>query len=156
PPPVQHECEVDGDCSAPADPCAGPRRCVAFTCQPGSPLADETACNDGNPATPYDVCRAGKCSGFACGNDAQCSDGQACDGTEHCSANVCVSGVALQCPLDAGPCYDSFCDLQAGCVVQKHPDGSSCVTSGSGSPGTCSAGVCQQTYSRKRWKHNGR
>ncbi|HTO09861.1 MAG TPA: hypothetical protein VMR86_22610 [Myxococcota bacterium] len=156
PPPVQHECEADADCAAPADACAGPRHCVAYTCQAGSALPDETACDDGNASTPYDVCRGGKCSGFACGSDAQCSDGQACDGAERCSGNVCVSGAALQCPLDSGPCYDSFCDLSAGCVVQLHPDGSSCVTSSSGSAGTCSAGVCQQTYSRKRWKHRDR
>ena len=145
PPAAPHECSVDTDCSAPSDPCAGPRKCVAFACVPGSPLPDETACDDGNASTLYDVCRSGTCTGFACGNDAQCSDGQACNGAELCSANSCVSGTPLNCPLDAGPCYDSFCDSTQGCLVQLHPDGTSCVTSASGSSGTCVAGVCQAT-----------
>src|SRR5262249_51204819 len=59
-----HECTVDTDCSPPSDPCAGPRMCVSFTCVAGSPLPDETACNDGNASTLYDVCRSGKCTGF--------------------------------------------------------------------------------------------
>jgi hypothetical protein len=154
-PAAPHECDVDGDCSAPADPCAGARACVAYTCQPGTPLPDETACNDGNAATLYDVCRQGVCTGFACGSDAQCSDGQACNGTERCSGNACISGTPLQCPLDAGPCYDSFCDAALGCQVQLHPDGTACLTSVSGSPGTCSAGVCQATAAPKRWKRWG-
>ena len=140
-----HECEADGDCTAPADRCAGQPHCVAYTCQAGAALPDETACDDGNASKPYDVCRSGTCTGFACGNDGQCSDGQACNGTELCSANVCVSGQALACPLDAGPCYDSFCDATQGCLVQMHPDGSACLTSVSGSAGTCSSGVCQAT-----------
>jgi hypothetical protein len=150
-----HECEADTDCAAPADRCAGPRRCVAYACQPGSPRQDETACDDGSASTPYDVCRQGVCTGFACGSDPQCSDGQACNGTERCSANVCVAGDPLQCPTDSGPCFDSFCDLALGCRVQLHPDGEACLTAVSASPGTCSAGVCQPTYTRKRGKHGG-
>jgi hypothetical protein len=139
------ECTVDSDCAAPADPCAGAPKCVTSKCQAGSPLPDETACSDGNPSTLYDVCRGGTCTGFACGNDAQCSDGQACNGTELCSGNTCVSGTPLSCPLDAGPCYDSFCDATQGCLVQLHPDGTACVTSDTSSAGTCAAGVCQVT-----------
>jgi len=153
PPP---ECNADADCSAPADPCRGSRVCMASKCQPGTPLADGSACNDADAATRYDVCRAGVCTGFACGSDAQCSDGQACNGTERCDAGACVSGTALQCPTDSGPCFDSFCDAALGCRVQLHPDGSTCLTSVSSTPGTCSAGACMATETRKTHRRGGR
>jgi hypothetical protein len=162
------QCNVDSDCGAPSDPCAGPKACVAHMCQPGaSPLADETSCSDGNPATAYDVCRSGVCRGFACGSDAQCSDGadcngvercvnnacvpgtpmvcddgDACNGTESCVGSACVAGSALQCPTQGGPCYDAFCDPALGCRVQLHPDGEACTTATSGTAGQCVAGVC--------------
>ena len=162
------QCNVDSDCPAPTDVCAGPQTCVNHTCQAGTaPLADETPCNDGSASTKYDVCRSGVCRGFACGSDAQCSDGQACNGAERCVANACVAGTpmvcddgnvcngtetcvgsscvagsALACSTDQGPCFDSFCDATAGCTVQVHPDGTACQTSISGTSGQCSAGVC--------------
>jgi len=162
------QCNADADCGAPADPCSGPRVCVAHLCQSGSsPLPDETRCNDGRTSTPYDVCRSGVCRGFACGVDAQCSDGDACNGTERCVSNACSAGAPmvcddrnacngletcqsstcragtpLACPTDQGPCFAAYCDTSAGCAVQTYPDGTACTTASSGSPGTCSAGVC--------------
>jgi hypothetical protein len=162
------QCNLDADCSAPADACAGPRVCVAHMCQPGSsPLPDETTCNDGNASTRYDVCRSGACRGFACGNDSQCSDGQACNGSERCVSNSCVAGTpmvcndgnqcngtetcvgsscvpgtAMQCPATDGPCFDAFCDPAMGCRVQVHPDGEMCTTAMSGASGQCASGVC--------------
>src|SRR6266850_2514615 len=162
------QCNVDADCGAPADLCAGPQACVAHVCQRGaSPLSEDTACSDGNAATKFDVCRSGVCRGFACGNDAQCSDGQACNGAERCVNNACaagtpmvcndgnlcngtetcvgsacVAGTAMQCPAADGPCFDAFCDPALGCRVQLHPDGEVCTTATSGSSGQCVAGVC--------------
>ena len=162
------QCNVDSDCPAPADLCAGPQVCVAHMCQAGSsPRPDETACNDGKASTLYDVCRSGVCRGFACGNDSQCSDGAACNGTERCVSNVCVAGTPMvcndgnqcngtetcvgstcvagtapQCPLDSGPCFDAFCDPAVGCRVQMHPDGETCTTTTSGTSGQCASGVC--------------
>jgi hypothetical protein len=162
------QCNVDTDCPAPADPCAGPLACVTHLCQAGSsPQGDESACNDGNASTLYDVCRSGACRGFACGNDAQCSDGEACNGTERCMANACVAGAPMvcgdgdscngvetcwnsacvagtppACPTDEGPCFASMCDPSVGCAVQVYPDGTACTSSISGSAGTCSAGAC--------------
>jgi hypothetical protein len=162
------QCNADSDCGAPADPCAGPKVCVAQVCQSSaSPLADDTGCNDGNASTAYDVCRSGVCRGFACGSDSQCSDGAACNGAERCVNNACVAGTpmlcddsdrcngtetcvgsacvagsAMQCPTEGGPCFDAFCDPALGCRVQLHPDGEVCVTATSGSSGQCVAGVC--------------
>jgi len=162
------QCIVNSDCPAPADSCAGPQVCVANKCQAGtSPKPDETTCNDGSATTKYDVCRAGVCRGFACGTDAQCSDGNACDGVEKCVRNTCmagtpvvcgdgnvcngtetcqngacVSGTPMTCPTDDGPCFDAFCDAVQGCRVTTHPDGSVCKTQTSAQDGMCSAGVC--------------
>jgi len=162
------QCGTAADCPAPADACAGPQACSNHQCIAGAqPQPDETACNDGNASTRYDVCRSGVCRGFACGSDAQCSDGQACDGVESCVNNACVAGTpmvcddgnvcngvetcvgsscvagtALACSTDSGPCFDAYCDTSAGCQVTTHPDGSSCATSMSGTTGQCSAGVC--------------
>jgi hypothetical protein len=176
------QCSVDADCPAPSDPCSGPRACVAHQCQAGSsPQPDETACNDGSASTRYDVCRAGVCRGFACGADAQCSDGNACNGIEHCVANACVAGAPMvcddgnacngletcqssacvagtppACPTDSGPCFAAYCDASAGCGVQTYPDGTAC-TSSSGSAGTCSAGACTvPTISRWHRRHRSR
>jgi hypothetical protein len=165
------QCNVDTDCGAPADLCAGPQACVAHTCQAGTtPRADNTTCNDGNSSTPFDVCRSGVCRGLACGNDSQCSDGQACNGAERCVNNACVAGTpmvcsdgnqcngtetcvgsacvagtAMQCPADDGPCFDAFCDPAQGCRVQIHPDGEMCSTAMSGASGQCASGVCVAT-----------
>jgi hypothetical protein len=177
------QCNVDSDCPAPADVCAGPQACVSHRCQAGAtPRTDETACDDADPSTRYDVCRSGACRGFACGDDSQCSDGADCNGIESCVANVCVAGTPMvcgdgnvcngtetcvgstcaagtapQCPLTEGPCYDAFCDPTAGCLVQLHPDGEACTTSSSGSAGVCSAGVCvTQSTPSTRGGHRGR
>ena len=164
---TQAQCNADADCSAPSDVCAGPKVCSAHMCVAGTPLPDNSTCNDKNASTKFDVCRAGVCRGFACGSDAQCSDGQACNGSERCVNNSCVAGTpmvcgdgnvcngtetcvgsscvagtAMQCPTDDGPCYDSFCDPAQGCRVQVHPDGQSCQTSMSGASGQCASGVC--------------
>ena len=162
------ECNVATDCPAPADACAGPQSCVNHSCQAGSaPLPDQTACNDGNAATKYDVCLSGVCHGYACGSDADCSDGQACNGVERCVANACVAGTPmvcsdgnvcngtetcvgsscvagtpLACSTDQGPCFAASCDATAGCQVQVYPDGTACQTSVSATSGQCSAGAC--------------
>jgi hypothetical protein len=162
------QCNVAADCGAPADTCAGPLDCVNHQCRPGSsPLADNTSCNDRNAATRFDVCLAGVCRGFACGNDPQCSDGEACNGQERCVNNTCVAGTPMSCgdgnvcngtetcrnstcmagtpmncPVDNGPCFDAFCDPTLGCQVTMHPDGSQCTTANMGQSGQCAAGVC--------------
>ena len=164
------QCEVDTDCAASTDMCAGPRVCSSHMCVSSAPRADGTTCSDGNASTRFDVCQSGVCRGFACGSDAQCSDGEACNGAERCVSNACVAGppmvcgdgdvcngaetcrnstclagTSVQCPADPGPCMDSFCDPAAGCRVQAHPNGSMCTMTGTSAPGQCSAGACVAT-----------
>ncbi len=161
------QCNIDADCGASSNACAGPRVCSNHVCVDGAPRANGTSCSDGSASTRYDVCESGTCRGYACGSDSHCSDsegcngvercvnrvcvagtpmvcgdGNVCNGTESCSLSTCVSGQAMQCPLEGGPCFDSFCDPAEGCSVEAHPDGSTCTTSASSLAGRCASGLC--------------
>jgi hypothetical protein len=161
------QCIVDTDCPASTNACMGPQTCSNNMCVTGTPRADGTTCNDGNSSTRYDVCQAGTCRGFACGSDAQCNDGQGCNGvercvsntcvagtpmvcndgnrcngTETCSGSACVAGTPMTCPTEDGPCFDAFCDPAQGCRVSVHPDGTTCTTATTSAAGMCASGVC--------------
>ncbi len=161
------QCNVAADCPAQSNPCAGPLACSNHTCVAGAPRADGTTCDDGSASTRYDICESGTCRGYACGSDAQCGDGESCNGierclnracvagaamvcgdgnicngTESCRTSTCVAGSALQCSLEGGPCFDAFCDPVQGCRVVAHPDGTTCTTASSASAGVCASGIC--------------
>ena len=53
-------------------------------------MADGVSCDDRNGATLNDVCTAGVCSGQAmqCRSNADCSDGNACNGAEICNGGL--------------------------------------------------------------------
>jgi cysteine-rich repeat protein len=111
-------CHADGDCND-GNPCNGTERCDAHLCARGLPLADGAACTGG-------TCRARLCAPAGCGNgtldpgeecddnnrvagdgceanclfschvDADCSDGNPCNGTETCGSNhVCATTAPL-------------------------------------------------------------
>ncbi len=161
------QCSVNADCPASTDPCMGPSVCSNHACVAGAPRADGTTCSDGSAATRFDVCEAGSCRGYACGSDAHCSDGAACNGSERCSnrscvagtpmvcgdgnvcngvetcsGSACVAGTSMQCSLEGGPCFDAFCDPALGCRVETHPDGTTCTTTASSLAGQCASGLC--------------
>jgi len=50
----------------------------------------------------------------ACTTDADCDNGNVCDGVEHCQAGVCYNGKPLFCD-DADPCTTNTCDATLGC-----------------------------------------
>lgn len=69
-----------------------------------------------------------------CAADAECDDGDACNGPEACDpgAGFCVVGEAPTCD-DGEACTEDICDVDAGCVHR--------LTDGDGdgvAPGTCS------------------
>ena len=161
------QCNVDADCGASSNQCMGPQVCSNHMCVAGAPKVDGTTCNDGNTSTKYDICESGTCRGYACGSDANCSDGEACNGaercvnrtcvagtpmvcgdgnmcngTETCSNSTCQPGTAMACPTQDGPCFDAFCDPATGCGVSVHPDGSACTTTTTNLAGMCASGVC--------------
>ena len=161
------QCNVNSDCPASTNTCSGSMVCSNHVCVAGTPMPNGTSCSDGSSSTRYDVCESGTCRGYACGSDSHCSDaegcngvercvnrvcvagtpmvcgdGDVCNGTESCRASTCIAGSELQCPLEGGPCFDSYCDPALGCRVETHPNGSACLTSGSGLAGQCNAGLC--------------
>jgi hypothetical protein len=86
---------------------------VLFTCI-NEPLADRTACDDGNPCTTADACTSGVCTGGPLRN---CSDGNICT-ADRCDRIVnpttgCVNAPVI-CP-DV-PCFQaSSCAEPGGC-----------------------------------------
>jgi len=89
-----------------------------------------------------------------CFDDAQCADGNLCNGVEHCTAGSCAPSAPLACD-DGDACTEDFCDPAAGCGHrdvscpvscessddgQRCSDGSACTTGD-----TCSGGVCAGT-----------
>lgn len=65
----------------------------------------------------------------ACSADADCDNGDACDGTERCEAGKCTPGAPLACD-DARACTRDRCDPKTGCAHE--------VVAGL----ACEAGVC--------------
>lgn len=51
----------------------------------------------------------------ACTTNADCSDGNLCNGVETCQAGVCVAGIPLVCD-DGNACTTNVCDSSAGCA----------------------------------------
>jgi hypothetical protein len=120
-------CNDQGFCTdGTAPPCDDDNPCTIDTCDPVSgcthtPVANNTACDDGEYCTVGDVCTAGVCGGaprncsdgIACtvdtcneatdqcvhtGNHVVCSNGQYCDGVEVCNpATGCEAGPPVIC-----------------------------------------------------------
>ena len=60
---------------------------------------------------------AGPLPARACTTDAECDDGNVCDGAEYCQAGVCYSRTPLVCD-DGDPCTVNTCDPNLGCQFQ--------------------------------------
>jgi hypothetical protein len=54
-------------------------------------------------------------TGAACTTNADCIDGNVCNGSEICQAGVCIAGTPLTCH-DNDPCTLDGCDPVAGCT----------------------------------------
>jgi hypothetical protein len=50
----------------------------------------------------------------ACTTDAECDDGNICDGAEYCQAGICYNRTPLVCD-DGDPCTVNTCDPMLGC-----------------------------------------
>lgn len=97
----------DGEtCSAPgfAGRCDG-GICRRFGCGDGMSDPGE-ACDDGN-TVDGDGCD-GDCT-YSCTTNAECDDGDRCNGIERCSSNVCVTGEPLVCGAAPDACRISMC-----------------------------------------------
>jgi uncharacterized repeat protein (TIGR03806 family) len=57
--------------------------------------------------------------GAECTSDAQCSDGNACNGAETCENGTCAGAAPLVC-TDGNPCTTDTCSPAAGCVFPSN------------------------------------
>jgi len=123
----------------------------AGVCEPGTGQCthpakiDGSSCEDGNPCTQQDACRAGACLGGppvtcpppgpcqlqgtcdpaqgGCQNpslpdNTPCDDGSLCTLGESCQAGNCLAGEFLTCD-DGDPCTLDSCDAQQGCIFEE-------------------------------------
>lgn len=60
-------------------------------------------------------------SALACTTNAECADGNACNGSEVCQAGVCIPGTSITCH-DGNACSTDVCDPIAGCVFTSTND----------------------------------
>ena len=142
-------CAIDSDCPPTGDPCTR-SPCVAGMCEAAIPAFDFAACDDGDPCTENDYCKAGACAGSpaacpsvdAChagfcdpilgcqsmpANDgAGCDDGDPCTGSGTCAGGVCHKGGAIDCSFLNGTCSQGVCDPAQGCIAAPKSNGASC------------------------------
>ena len=132
------DCTIDNDCDD-GQYCNGAETCSAGSCISGSPVN----CNDGVACTA-DSCNEGSDSCDNTPNNANCDDGQWCNGSETCdAASGCLAGTAVNCD-DAIACTSDSCN-EASDSCNHAPDNGAC-SDGVFCNGveTCSASVgCQ-------------
>ncbi len=105
----------DGDSCADGDACNGAETCSGGSCASGAP----PDCDDGL------VCTADACDAITgcahtpiascCDVDAECDDGNACNGRETCAAHACTTGTPPDCD-DGDACTVDACDDATGCT----------------------------------------
>jgi len=92
---------------------------------PGGDVACPGDCIAGDPGNlgRIENGQPGQCR-CRCTSNADCNDGNVCDGIETCQAGVCIPGTALACN-DGNSCTRD-CDPVQGCVNAPLPDGTGC------------------------------
>ena len=157
-------CHVAGACDVASGLCSNP------------PAVDGTTCNDGSVCTTGDKCGMGQCTGTAlacndgvacttdtcvdsqggctvdrsmcgCVRDADCNDGNACNGAETCNPQTfsCTRGVAVNCSSLDNACNTGACVPATGqCVATPRVDGTQCNDSNACTQAdSCVAGSCR-------------
>ncbi|MDI1483043.1 MYXO-CTERM sorting domain-containing protein [Polyangium sp. y55x31] len=167
-----------GTCAGAQKSCPAADAChVAGICDPATgecngTLPDGIACDDGNPCTDADACKAGVCTGGttkacpapdACHEDGACDpatgacvhpnqpnglvcdDGDACTTLDLCKDGVCTGGSPVVCPAP-GACQtgEGTCDPATGeCSFTAAEDGTACDDENACTRmDTCQAGAC--------------
>jgi hypothetical protein len=149
------------------NPCTQPGTCTGADCKPGPPVTcddgnactddacvkgvgctkkalDQTPCDDGDPCSLYESCKAGTCAAAgkkncldanACTLDIctpgkgclflpatlkPCDDNNACTGGDLCTNSATCSGTQKSCN-DGNPCTNDACHPIAGCQFTAFP-----------------------------------
>mgnify|MGYP007046914987 CR=1 FL=1 len=156
-------CESDGPCYActtAADCPAATGECVEAVCTEAgicapAPVADGTACDDGDHCSAEDACASGVCASgpCACRQNDECAaleDGDLCNGTLFCDKSaspwtcLVLEPTIVTCPAVDTACRQAACDPKTGtCVEVPGGEGASCDD---GDPCTetanCADGAC--------------
>lgn len=108
--------------------CGDGQRSAAEECDLSAANGDAACpgdCIAGDPAGlgRIELGQRGQCR-CRCETNADCNDGDKCDGEETCQAGICVPGPAPTCD-DGNPCTRD-CDPARGCIREPRPDGSGC------------------------------
>ncbi|MCW5891699.1 MAG: hypothetical protein KIT14_14280 [bacterium] len=125
--------------------CGDGQRSIAEECDLSAPNGDAACPGDCIPGDPSGLGRIelgqpGQCR-CRCESNADCDDGDKCDGEETCQAGICVPGTPPSCD-DGNPCTRD-CDPARGCVNEPRPDGSGCSDANLCTTNdTCQGGVC--------------
>jgi len=130
--------KIDGPCDADGSVCTEADKCIAGVCTPGK----SKTCDDGNACTK-DACDAAKgCTATDADGD-NCDDDNPCSIGDTCKAGSCVSGKAKAC-TSTDACLTAKCDLKNGkCKYTDKPSGSACDDGSSCTTGdACKAGTC--------------
>jgi hypothetical protein len=158
---------------SPLDDCHDPGTCDSATgaCT-NPPKADGASCDDGNPCSTLDVCRAGACTGGtvltcpasdACHEPALCNpatgqcqaapradgttcdDGNACTRADACLNGACTGGNPVVCTATDDCHLAGACNIATGaCTNPAKPNGSICNDGNACTrTDTCLSGACQ-------------
>ncbi len=108
-----------------------------------TPCEVDAQCNDGNACNGVETCYAGNC---APGTPVVCSDGNACNGTETCNpaTGACQNAAPPNCN-DSNSCTQDSCSPIFGCINAF--DNTATCTDGNGCTlnDQCSEGFCVGT-----------
>jgi hypothetical protein len=142
-------CVTDDDCNN-DNPCEAREQCDVDTgaCEPIEPLDEGVACAGGR------VCDTGLCVlevGTECETDADCDDGNSCNGVDYCdkSTGMCM---VTTCN-DGDPCTDNVCSTNGPCTfVFIDQDGDGYAPAVACTNPALKGGDCDDT---KAWVHPG-
>jgi hypothetical protein len=157
------QCHDAGTCDATTGVCSDPAK------------TDNTPCDDSKACTSADKCVKGVCGGAGvtcndgisctvdscqepsgcnydqskcgCAKDADCNDGNACNGAETCNLGTlsCVAGTPVSCTGLDDACNVGVCNSTTGaCKATPRMDGTGCDDGNACTKtDSCSAGVCK-------------
>ena len=107
-------CTTDLDC-ADTDACTVDEHCAGGSC-----TSAPRDCDDANACTADTCAPASGCLHTAVVDGTGCSDGNFCDGVEHCAAGICTNGSEPNCD-DLNPCTADSCVNASGCAHAQMP-----------------------------------
>lgn len=138
------ECSVESE-GAPcndSNPCTERDSCRAGQCL-GQAVTYAAACDDGNSCTANDVCAGSVCQGSEKADGSICDDSNLCSQDDQCLAGVC-EGAVLDCSDSFDQCNIGTCDPNSGaCIQVPSVSGTPCNDNNACSlSDRCEAGIC--------------